>query len=121
VRVWTWAGELQVTLNGHRGAVTALSFNRNATQLLSGAADTDVIVWDLVAEAGLFRLRGHRDAVTGVCLLEEHSKIVSCSKDTLLKVRVSSAHLTLVVLHVWYVLSLTVCAFSFLPSSGMGH
>ena len=26
--------------------------------------DTDVIVWDIVSEAGLFRLRGHKGEVT---------------------------------------------------------
>lgn len=55
---------MQVTLAGHRGAVTALRYNRAGALLASGAQDTDVIVWDVVAEAGLFRLRAHTGQVT---------------------------------------------------------
>jgi U3 small nucleolar RNA-associated protein 12 len=38
--------------------------------LASGGRDTDVILWDLVTESGMFRLRGHKDAVTALRLLE---------------------------------------------------
>ena len=55
---------MQVTLAGHRGAVTALRYNRAGALLASGAQDTDIIVWDVVAEAGLFRLRAHTGQVT---------------------------------------------------------
>lgn len=54
----------QVTLTGHKGAVTALRYSASGAQLASGAQDTDVILWDVVAEAGLFRLRGHTSEVT---------------------------------------------------------
>ena len=58
------AARAQVTLAGHRGAVTALRYNRSGALLASGAQDTDAIVWDVVAEAGLFRLRAHSGQVT---------------------------------------------------------
>lgn len=32
--------------------------------LASGSFDTDLILWDVVGEAGLYRLRGHKDQVT---------------------------------------------------------
>ena len=44
-------------------AVTALRFSRSGSQVASGGQDTDVIVWDVVAQAGLFRLRGHHGQV----------------------------------------------------------
>ena len=44
-----------------QSAVTALHFNGAGALLASGAKDTDVIVWDVVGEIGLFRLRGHTD------------------------------------------------------------
>jgi U3 small nucleolar RNA-associated protein 12 len=44
-----------VTLNGHKGAVTALLFNESGSLLVSGAADTNVIVWDVVNESGLYK------------------------------------------------------------------
>ena len=46
------------------GAVTALAFHPAKAQLASGSKDTNIIVWDVLAESGLFRLRGHTDQVT---------------------------------------------------------
>ena len=41
--------------------MTALRFNKSGALLASGSKDTDVIVWDVVGETGMFRLRGHHD------------------------------------------------------------
>ena len=38
--------------------------------MASGAKDTDIIVWDLVAEVGLFKLRGHKDQITALQFLQ---------------------------------------------------
>ena len=46
-----------------RSAVTALRFNTSGVQLASGAQDTDIVVWDVVSQSGLFRLRGHHGQV----------------------------------------------------------
>lgn len=97
-------------LNGHRKAVTALQFSPNGMQLASGSKDTNVILWDVVAEAGVCRFKGHKDEVTGVLFLAppaaagaasssaaavggagagarlQRTFLVSCGKDTLLKV-----------------------------------
>lgn len=53
-----------------QAALTSLRFNRSGSLLASGGNDTDVVVWDVLSEAGLFRLRGHTDAVTDVAWLE---------------------------------------------------
>lgn len=46
IKVWNTAThELVVTFAGHKTEVTALSFNRDATMLVSGAKDSDIIVW----------------------------------------------------------------------------
>ena len=91
-------GALQVTLHGHRSAVTSLHYSKGGTVLASGGRDTDVILWDLVTESGLYRLKGHKDGVNGVVLLEQDghdgggggggvpSHAVSVSKDALVKV-----------------------------------
>lgn len=64
VRLWNVeTGECDVTLSGHKSAVTALRFNASGAQLASGAQDTDIVVWDVVAQVGLFRLRGHHGQV----------------------------------------------------------
>lgn len=103
IRIWNWQrgmkdAHLVVTLKGHRTAVSALTFDESGTRLASGGKDTDIVIWDVVAEVGLFRLRGHRDQVTRVSFLatsklseeadtsDTPSYIVSSSKDTLLKI-----------------------------------
>ena len=68
MRLWDLtSGECETTLAGHRKPVTALRYSRSGALLASGSRDTDVVVWDVAAEAGLFRLRGHRDQVL-VCV-----------------------------------------------------
>jgi len=47
--------------------------------------DTDIILWDVVAEAGLHRLTGHKGIVTQICFLEKYNVLVSGSKDTFVK------------------------------------
>lgn len=56
VRLWSAsAGSVIATFNGHKKAVTALAFDAKGTRLASGSQDTDLILWDVIAEAGLFR------------------------------------------------------------------
>lgn len=62
-----------VTFNGHRGAITVLTFDKSGVRLASGSKDTDLIVWDLVQEKGEFLLRGHKDQITGLRFLEPNA------------------------------------------------
>jgi len=39
--------------------------------------DTDVIVWDIINECGLYRLKGHKDAVTQVLFLENKNLLIT--------------------------------------------
>jgi U3 small nucleolar RNA-associated protein 12 len=56
VRLWdSTTGSVDATFNGHKNAVTALAFDSQGTRLASGAQDTDLIIWDIVAETGLYR------------------------------------------------------------------
>jgi U3 small nucleolar RNA-associated protein 12 len=59
-----------LTLNGHSSPVQIVSFEKNAkaggVRLASGSTDGAVILWDIVAESGLFRLLGHTGPVTGI-------------------------------------------------------
>ncbi len=59
-----------ISFNGHRSAITTLAFDKSGVRLASGAKDTDIIVWDLVAEVGLFKLRGHKDQITALQFLQ---------------------------------------------------
>lgn len=59
-----------ISFNGHRSAITTLAFDKDGVRLASGGKDTDIIVWDLVAEVGLFKLRGHKDQITALQFLQ---------------------------------------------------
>ena len=80
------SNEALVTLSGHKSAVSALCFNAASSLLVSGSADTDVIIWDMINEQGLYRLRGHRDMVTSCIILEALNILITSSKDTTVKV-----------------------------------
>jgi U3 small nucleolar RNA-associated protein 12 len=104
VRVWKREdAELLCVLEGHSSSVLSVALgmegalagsfsskNFRACSLMllavTGGADTDIIVWDLVSHTGLFKLRGHTDAVTHVAFIDECARIVSCSKDGSVKV-----------------------------------
>ncbi|XP_050227570.1 uncharacterized protein LOC126677138 [Mercurialis annua] len=87
IRIWdSDKGTCETTLNGHKGAVTVLRYNKSESLLASGSKDNDVILWDVVGETGLFRLRGHRDQVTDLVFLDSGKKLVSSSKDKFLRV-----------------------------------
>ena len=80
------SGQVVVKLHGHRKKVECLAFNKDNSMLVSGGDDTDIIVWDIVSRQGRFRLRGHKDAVTACAFLAGDKRLISASKDTLLKV-----------------------------------
>ena len=70
IRLWdSKIASVIVSFNGHRSAITFLSFDKSGVRLASGSKDTDIIVWDLVAEVGMFKLRGHKDQITGLQFL----------------------------------------------------
>lgn len=56
IRLWSASsGSVLTTFNGHKKAVTALGFDEQGTRLASGSQDTDLIVWDVIGETGLYR------------------------------------------------------------------
>ncbi len=48
----------------HRTAVTAIIFSDENTQLISGSADTYIVVYDLVTSTAEFKLLGHTESIT---------------------------------------------------------
>ncbi|EXJ58322.1 hypothetical protein A1O7_05747 [Cladophialophora yegresii CBS 114405] len=100
IRIWdARTATVIITFNGHRTAISQLTFDQSGVRLASGSKDTDVIVWDLVAEVGLYRLRGHKDQITSLNFLSAedaqdttdetsttHGFLLSTSKDALIKV-----------------------------------
>jgi len=75
IRLWdSKIAAVIVSFNGHRSAITTLSFDKSGVRLASGSKDTDVIIWDLVAEVGQFKLRGHKDQITGLKFLQPEAQ-----------------------------------------------
>ncbi|KAI9595716.1 WD40-repeat-containing domain protein [Syncephalis fuscata] len=88
IRIWDLTTHSSsVVFNGHKSAISALSFDASGNRLVSGSRDTNLIVWDIVGEVGLYRLRGHRDMITAVKFLSigRDGYLISTGKDTLLK------------------------------------
>ncbi|KAG9104730.1 hypothetical protein FRC06_011624 [Ceratobasidium sp. 370] len=100
IRLWdASSGTVTVVFNGHGKAVTALAFDQSGARLASGSQDTELIVWDVVAESGLYRLRGHRDQITCINFVpssiasslpststsENSTFLITTAKDTFLK------------------------------------
>ena len=75
IRIWdSRIDTIIVSFNGHKSAITVLTFDKDGVHLGSGSKDTDIIVWDLVAETGLYKLRGHKDQITGLGFLQSASR-----------------------------------------------
>ena len=83
--------ERHVLLQGHKRAIQTLSFSKSGTQLASGSLDCEIIVWDVVEECGLYRLKGHKDKVTSLEFIrrpneENESFLISTSSDRTIKI-----------------------------------
>ena len=75
IRIWdSKIATVIVSFNGHRSAITILSFDKSGVRLASGSKDTDVIIWDLVAEVGQYKLRGHKDQITGLEFIQPEAQ-----------------------------------------------
>ena len=81
-----------LVLNGHSGSpIRSLSFDsKDGSRLASGSSDGSVVLWDIVAETGLFRLLGHRGGITDIHFvsLEQDSLdlLITTSLDGFVKV-----------------------------------
>ncbi len=79
-------------LNGHSGSpVRSLAFDSSdGSRLASGSSDGSVVLWDIVAETGLFRLLGHRGGVTDIHFVSlkdgEMDLLVTTSLDGFVKI-----------------------------------
>lgn len=78
-------------LQGHSSSpVRCVVFDRTVTRLASGGSNGAIILWDLVAESGLFRLLGHKGAVKDIHFQQREGStqdfIISSSMDGLVKV-----------------------------------
>lgn len=76
-------------LQGHASTpVRSICFDKGGTCLASGGSDGSVVLWDIVAESGLFRLLGHRGGITDIMFvpLGSFDGLITTSLDGLVKV-----------------------------------
>ena len=97
IRLWSFDPSAEatevVTFNGHKRSVITLAFDADGSRLASGGTEGEIVVWDRVAEVGLFRLKGHRGPVTAMRFIPHPTLpttahpgfLVSTAKDTYLK------------------------------------
>jgi U3 small nucleolar RNA-associated protein 12 len=89
VRIWGPGeqGKMEVrsTFTGHTRPVTCLAFSSDGSLLATGSQSTEVLVWDVLGQAGRARLKGHKSAVTSL-VFGNNNKLISASKDTLVLV-----------------------------------
>lgn len=78
--------QIKCSFVGHKTAITSICFDEQGMRIASGSKDTDLAVWDIVNESGLFRLKGHKKQITHCAFMKEHNNIlVSSSTDCLIK------------------------------------
>ncbi len=90
IKIWNFeTKQCKVSLNGHKSSVSCLSFNSSSSILVSGSLDTHLVVWDLLAERGVARLKGHKTRITQCAIVESSERgnfVISSSLDGMLKV-----------------------------------
>lgn len=81
------SGDSGTSFHGHRGSVNAIAISEEAGLIATGGRDTEIVVWDLIAEAGICRLTGHKGEITSLAFLPGNPDfLVSGSKDGLVKI-----------------------------------
>ncbi|KAJ3452488.1 wd repeat-containing protein [Anaeramoeba flamelloides] len=86
LQVWSLVDySLVCSLSGHHSSVRTINFRNDGSMFASGSDDTTIIVWDLLAQRGLFKLRSHRNVITKI-LFTSKNHLVSSSKDKTVKV-----------------------------------
>jgi WD40 repeat protein/energy-coupling factor transporter ATP-binding protein EcfA2 len=75
------ASQLQMTLAGHDGPVTAVTFSPDGRFIATGSSDTSVRLWDAATGQTLFTLQDHERAVNDVAFSPDGSRLVSAGED----------------------------------------
>ena len=71
-------GRIIITLTGHSGSVTSVSFSPDGSRIVSGSKDSTVRVWDAVTGEVINTLTGHSGYVLSVSSFSpDGSRIVS--------------------------------------------
>jgi WD40 repeat protein len=81
VYLWNWrTAEHPVRMSEHCGVAECCAFSRG-TLLVSGSADTTVLVWNTAVRARLHTLRGHTQSVFACGFTPDETRVVSAAFD----------------------------------------
>jgi WD40 repeat protein len=79
-------GEIMQTFDGHGDGILAIDFNPEETQMVTGAFDNRMIVWDINTGEIVRQFEGHSDRVSAVAINPFNSRqVASASNDRTMK------------------------------------
>ncbi|KAM3915521.1 U3 small nucleolar RNA-interacting protein 2 [Leptodactylus fuscus] len=87
--IFIWNAETCQNLHkfqGHRDAVSGLSFQKGTYQLFSASHDRSVKVWNVAENAYIETLFGHQDCITGIDSLSRERCVTSGGRDGTVRV-----------------------------------
>ncbi|XP_044157728.1 U3 small nucleolar RNA-interacting protein 2 [Bufo gargarizans] len=87
--IFIWNAETCQNLHkfqGHRDAVSALSFQKGTYQLFSASHDRSVKVWNVAENSYIETLFGHQDCITGLDSLSRERCVTSGGRDGTVRV-----------------------------------
>lgn len=71
--------------SGHKGAVSSITWDRQGMRVASGSDDGEIVIWDVVSERGMVRLRSHKGRITRLHFLKHRNVVASSCKDSYIK------------------------------------
>ena len=66
-----------LTFNGHKTSITSINFDSQGVRLVTGSKDTELVIWDLIGECGLFRLKGHKAPINKAVFMNKLNVLIS--------------------------------------------
>lgn len=70
---------------GHHSPISSLTWDPQGMRIASGSDDGEIVVWDVVSERGVVRLKGHKGRITRLRFLQHRSVVVSSCMDSFIK------------------------------------
>ncbi|MBE2221012.1 MAG: NACHT domain-containing protein [Anaerolineae bacterium] len=71
------ASQLQMTLSGHDGPVTAVAFSPDGSRMATASSDNSIKLWDAVTGQNYLTLIGHENTVNDVVFTHDGSQVIS--------------------------------------------